>query len=216
MICVGFDAADADGYTRGAKKRLEVLVPALESAVRQHRRLCQARTDFPRLIDRLATPVAFLGPEREDEHCNRPLRTLLATEPEAKKLRSAIRSVVPPVGDDIPAGGSVSTIVDCAGGRYRLRLGRPPRSVGRGWLVLVDRLSLYPSPATLEASWGLTAREAEVALLLAEGLSNRDLAEALTISPHTARHHVQSVLHKLDVSSRSAVAHVLLRGERGA
>lgn len=211
MICVGFESADADGYARAAKKRLALLVPALESAVRQHRRFGRARTDFSRLIDRLATPVAFLGPEREDEYCNRPLRRLLSTEPEAEKLRSAIRSVVPSAGDDIPAGGSVSRIVDCAGGQYRLRLGRPPRPVGRGWLVLVDRLSVYPSPATLEASWGLTPREAEVALLLAEGLSNRDLAEALTISPHTARHHVQSVLDKLQARSRSAVSHILLR-----
>ena len=216
MICVGFDAPDADGYAREAKKRLEVLVPALESAVRQHRRLCRARTDFSRMIDRLATPVAFLGPEGEDEYCNRPLRNLLAAEPESGRLLSGIRSIVPSVGDEPPAVGAVSKTVDLAGGRYRLRLGRPPRSVGRGWLVLVDRLTLYPSPATLEASWGLTPREAEVALLLAKGTSNRDLAAALTISPHTARHHVQSVLDKLDVSSRSAVAHVLLREDRGA
>jgi DNA-binding CsgD family transcriptional regulator len=167
------------------------------------------------MIDRLAAPVAFLGPEREDEHCNRPLRNLLAAEPESGKLLSGIRSVVPSVGDEPPAVGCVSKTVDLAGGQYRLRLGRPPRSVGRGWLVLVDRLTLYPSPATLAASWGLTPREAEVALLLAKGASNRDLAAALTISPHTARHHVQSVLDKLDVSSRSAVAHVLLRGDRG-
>lgn len=55
-----------------------------------------------------------------------------------------------------------------------------------------------------------------MALLLAKGASNRDLAAALSISPHTARHHVQSVLDKVDVSSRSAVAHVLPRGDRGA
>jgi len=220
MICVGFESADADGYRREAKKRLDLLVPAFESAVRQHRRLCRARTDFSRMIDQLATPVAFLSPEGGTERYSRPLRAVLSTEPEAEKLRTAIRSVVPGVdlsaGNDSPAPSSVTKTVCLAGGRYRLRLGRPPRSVGRGWLVLVDRLSLYPSPAGLEATWGLTPREVEVALLLAEGLSNRDLAEVLTISPHTARHHVQSVLDKLDVDSRSAVAHVLLRGDRGA
>jgi len=214
MICVGFESANADGYRREAKKRLDLLVPAFESAVRQHRRLCRARTDFSRMIDRLATPVAFLGSERGDDYCNRPLRDVLSAEPEAEKLRTAIRSVAPSTGDDSPAPVSVSKTVDLAGGRYRLRLGRPPQSVGRGWLVLVERLTLYPSPSVLEASWGLTPREAQVALLLAKGASNRDLAAALTISPHTARHHVQSVLKKLDVPSRSGVAHVLLRGAR--
>jgi DNA-binding CsgD family transcriptional regulator len=52
----------------------------------------------------------------------------------------------------------------------------------------------------------LTAREVEVLGLLAEGKSDRDIAEALFISRHTARNHVANILAKLGVSSRSAAA----------
>ncbi|MEO7474594.1 MAG: LuxR C-terminal-related transcriptional regulator [Gemmatimonadales bacterium] len=61
----------------------------------------------------------------------------------------------------------------------------------------------------LQASYGLTPREVEVSLLLAEGCSNVTVAERLGISPHTARHHTQRVLAKLGVHSRSAAGAVL-------
>lgn len=58
--------------------------------------------------------------------------------------------------------------------------------------------------AYLQLEYGLTARETEVALLLAEGRSNSAIATALHISTHTARHHTQRVLSKLGVHSRAA------------
>ena len=64
---------------------------------------------------------------------------------------------------------------------------------------------------TLQSTYGFTAREIQVAMLVAEGRSNIAIAAALQISPHTARHHTQRVLAKLGVHSRSA-AGALLRG----
>jgi predicted ATPase/DNA-binding CsgD family transcriptional regulator len=52
---------------------------------------------------------------------------------------------------------------------------------------------------------GLTAREFEVLRLVAQGLTNSQIAEQLTISLHTANAHVRSILAKLDVHSRHAV-----------
>lgn len=52
----------------------------------------------------------------------------------------------------------------------------------------------------------LSAREAEVLRLLAEGLTDRQIAEALTISPRTVETHVSSVLHKLRARNRSEAA----------
>jgi two-component system, NarL family, nitrate/nitrite response regulator NarL len=49
----------------------------------------------------------------------------------------------------------------------------------------------------------LTPREHEVLRLLAEGLSNRQLARRLGISEHTAKFHVNAILEKLDASSRT-------------
>jgi DNA-binding NarL/FixJ family response regulator len=62
----------------------------------------------------------------------------------------------------------------------------------------------------------LTKREAEVLVLLGEGLSNRDIAERLFLTPKTVEHHVGSVLAKLEVGSRAAAAVFAVRsGERG-
>jgi DNA-binding NarL/FixJ family response regulator len=52
----------------------------------------------------------------------------------------------------------------------------------------------------------LTSREHEVLVLLAAGLSNRELAHRLSISERTARTHVSSILDKLGVRSRTQAA----------
>ena len=49
---------------------------------------------------------------------------------------------------------------------------------------------------------GLTARQAEVLVLLAEGLTNNQIADRLFLSPRTVEHHVTSVLSKLDATAR--------------
>ncbi|MEO0601871.1 MAG: response regulator transcription factor [Myxococcota bacterium] len=57
-----------------------------------------------------------------------------------------------------------------------------------------------PGEETVEP---LTPRETEVLELLAEGRSNREIALALDISPHTAKFHVDRILLKLDASGRT-------------
>jgi HD-GYP domain-containing protein (c-di-GMP phosphodiesterase class II)/DNA-binding CsgD family transcriptional regulator len=53
---------------------------------------------------------------------------------------------------------------------------------------------------------GLTDRQVDVLRLIAEGLSNRQIAERLVVSPRTAEHHVQDIYLKLGTSSRAAAA----------
>ena len=59
----------------------------------------------------------------------------------------------------------------------------------------------------------LTPREREVLRLLAEGLTNEQIAERLVVSEHTIRHHVTSIKRKLDLPSRTAaVAYAFRHG----
>ena len=64
-----------------------------------------------------------------------------------------------------------------------------------------------PSPAQ---ALGLTARELDVLALLADGHTNRQIAEALYISVKTAGAHVSSILRKLDATTRTQAAGIAL------
>jgi len=52
----------------------------------------------------------------------------------------------------------------------------------------------------------LTAREAEVATLVADGLSNKQIALRMVISPRTVETHVQHIMDKLGFTARSQIA----------
>jgi two-component system, NarL family, response regulator LiaR len=54
---------------------------------------------------------------------------------------------------------------------------------------------------------GLSPRENDVLRMLAEGLTDREIANALLISPRTVESHVSSILHKLGVRHRAEAAH---------
>lgn len=60
-------------------------------------------------------------------------------------------------------------------------------------------------------SAGVSPRESKVLRLLAEGLTNRQISERLSISEHTVHRHVTSILRKLDVPSRAAAAAYAVR-----
>jgi DNA-binding NarL/FixJ family response regulator len=68
------------------------------------------------------------------------------------------------------------------------------------------RVPQGPREATRANPAGLTARQLEVLALLADGLTNAEIAERLVVSPRTAEHHVAAVLAKLGAASRRDAA----------
>jgi DNA-binding CsgD family transcriptional regulator len=85
-------------------------------------------------------------------------------------------------------------------------------TVGDGRIAIVIEPASGPRSATLRLEInGVTAREREVATLLASGLSNSDIATTLVLSPHTVQDHIKSLFEKLGVTSRQElVARVFL------
>jgi DNA-binding NarL/FixJ family response regulator len=72
-----------------------------------------------------------------------------------------------------------------------------------------------PASAKEDPLASLTDREREVLSLLAQGHTNRQIAEALTITPNTVKKHVDHVLQKLGVGTRSAAAAIAARAGLG-
>lgn len=94
---------------------------------------------------------------------------------------------------------------------------RSLRATQTGELIIPRRLAsrllarALRRGAPAEAAGGLpvdrlTARERDILRLLADGLSDRDIATALTISRRTVESHVSSILRKLDVRNRAEAA----------
>jgi DNA-binding CsgD family transcriptional regulator len=99
--------------------------------------------------------------------------------------------------------------------RYRLegrRLQMPTGDRGPIVLVFVQPLeNPLPHDDVLRSRFGLTKKEVRVARLISEDQTNDEIAEALSISPHTARHHTERVLAKLGVRSRTKVRNALVQ-----
>jgi DNA-binding CsgD family transcriptional regulator len=104
---------------------------------------------------------------------------------------------------------------DTAWGRFAIRAFRLPDPQGRS----ADQVGLLirreePRSLTLVRGTGLAAlspQQREVALLVAAGRSNREIAEDLGLSFNTASSHVKQVYARLEVNERSAVAQKLLQ-----
>jgi DNA-binding CsgD family transcriptional regulator len=97
----------------------------------------------------------------------------------------------------------------------RAALDRGDRAAARGHLdaagELARRLGLAPLRAAVEAAatppaGPLTPREEEIAALVAEGMSNRQIAERLYLSARTVENHVTHILVKLGFESRARIA----------
>jgi HD-GYP domain-containing protein (c-di-GMP phosphodiesterase class II) len=68
----------------------------------------------------------------------------------------------------------------------------------------------HPAPAPARPG-GLTDREVEVLRLVARGLTNKEIAAALEISPKTAGHHIEHLFEKLGVRTRAAATMIALQ-----
>jgi DNA-binding NarL/FixJ family response regulator len=103
---------------------------------------------------------------------------------------------------DAPSGDLVRAIEAAAHGQASLSPGATT--------VVLDRLRAYrnaPSPSDAPATeTDLTSRELEVLALLVEGKENMEIAQALSISLETVKHHISRILAKLKVPNRTLAA----------
>lgn len=89
-----------------------------------------------------------------------------------------------------------------------MEVGRAVQAAYAGQVHLdpVVARALTRAMVTSTDSGALTSRERDILVLVAQGLSNQDIADRLVISERTARSHVSSILTKLGVASRTQAA----------
>ncbi|HEY3089223.1 MAG TPA: LuxR C-terminal-related transcriptional regulator [Jatrophihabitantaceae bacterium] len=101
--------------------------------------------------------------------------------------------------------------VELVDGEIGLLRGRTSHTrTGDGTLITVLELQRDRSEISSETLMARTPRERDVARHVVDGLSDREIAERLFLSPYTVSQYVKRIYRKLDVSSRVSLSRLLL------
>jgi DNA-binding NarL/FixJ family response regulator len=212
IVLDGGDAGEAAGLAERLLRRLPherrlERVPALELAVRAH----AAHGDRDRAataLGELRELVGLAGTAALRACADRAEGALHAARGRGEDARARLEDAV----DGFEAAGAPYEAAEA-----RLELAAVLRALGRDRAAAREATAARAALETLRAPHQdlplpeLTAREREVLALLAEGLTNRQLAERLVLSEHTVHRHVTNILRKLDLPSRAAAAALAVR-----
>jgi len=183
-------------------------------------------------FDALSDGIAAFTLEGLLVHRNRALAELLCDTSDSSALLNAMSNIVAVLREGhqspLAARGAgtapVSRQVEHEGERIHVRgcmlPGQGERREALALVTVVNRP--HPRPKfenareRTRAQYNLTGREVEVTMLLAQRMSNREIALRLGLSEHTARHHTERILRKLGAVNRREVAKLVrsARGER--
>lgn len=108
---------------------------------------------------------------------------------------------------DAPPDEFYSTIYEVAEGRKVL----PPLLSGSVFSQIVD-LAHRGQGAGVKEAMKMTRREQEVLALIADGLTNKEIAKTLKITPYTVKSHIHNIMEKLTLHTRLEVANYALTG----
>ena len=209
------DGRATDAMDDRARMFLQVLQPVIQSAVQTLARPNEKHWEAYALLNALNEPTAIVGARGNWIHRTVAFDLALDAIPEDERrrllataqmraqqlLRTAFRSTA--ATTDVRVEPTwVDGIFQLSATTIEL-----PGAIGRGCLIRLSPRSGTDVGHALAA--GLSKRECGVAMLIMEGMSNKVIAERLSISEHTARRHTESILRKLGISSRSGVASAL-------
>jgi len=213
---------------------LSLALPALKAGINAHLRWNSARRRLTQVIDEVGHPLAICNASGRILHQN-PAMTQVAAQigPSGARVRESLTQVARATATAARAPvapnwwSAYEALMRGAQRGLHATIAEFPESErgGSDHFVLVSlpaprtEPEREPAPAAgaeqLHGRFQLTERETQVAQLLVWRRSNAEIARALSISAHTARHHTENVLRKLGVHSRDAVAERLQRAGGG-
>jgi DNA-binding CsgD family transcriptional regulator len=218
----------------GAEVRwLQTLAPAVMAGMRTALLAANWRSDLLRQLEASGAPLVVCEYDGRLVHATPALLAVTMADPEGSVLLSAAARLTHTLRDALqrrprrsrgpgPEDAAKSLCptltVTTQRGTYLLHAAQigeallgPDRPLV---LVRVDApaATARPTPGSLRARFKLSTREAEVALLLADGATNARIAETLGVTAHTARRHTEHVREKLRAENRAAVARIIQGG----
>jgi len=166
-----------------------------------------------REVRSLKAHVVLLDLGLQNENGLRLVRTLAREMPETKVIGMGLIPSQLDIIEIVEAGAAGFILKDASIGDFLETI----RSVARGHKVLpplltgslfnhVVQLALRQGKRNLSKGVRMTKREREIIVLIAEGMSNKDIAERLNLSTYTVKSHVHNVMEKLALHSRLQIA----------
>lgn len=203
---------------------MRLLRPALMGGLEALHILARQRASLEQTVDLMGEGAWLCTAEGELLHENEAMARLLSADAERDRLEAVIRSAVRALSlfsrdsrlrrqeialPELPTVRTRRAWYRVRGSLLETRSG----TLEPGMVIVLQRYDQDALPLELlQERFGLTPRQARVALLLANRRRNHEIAELLSISPNTARRHTDSVLWKLGVHSRDAVQGAILDG----
>ncbi|ABC83214.1 transcriptional regulator, LuxR family [Anaeromyxobacter dehalogenans 2CP-C] len=150
---------------------------------------------------------------RADRQAEEMLKVFFADAADGALMPSELRGLTDGAQNG-PPGVRRTLVMEGHGERLRIEV----TAVGKGktqlhlWREpLPEPLQAGPEAATATPADGLTQREREVALLVADGLRSREVAERLGIASQTVKSHLKTIFDKLGVRNRVELARRLVQ-----
>ncbi len=137
---------------------------------------------------------------------------------EIRRRALPVRVLVLTAFDD---GESLQSALEGGADGFALKTAAPRQTVeairqlAQGYLVFPPAARRWLSGHTPKTAPDLSARERDVLALVAEGLTNIQIAAALSVSENTVKFHLQNIFQKLGVSNRTEAAAVFLKQRKG-
>jgi DNA-binding NarL/FixJ family response regulator len=168
----------------------------------------------PGLVGQARPQVVVVGLDGDRETLLAALPEVAARAPDARVL--AVSGATPdPAADALAAVRAGATGYVAAGGEAEA-LAEALRRTAAGEAVFPPGLAetvLAARGGSVEVRAHLSPREADVLRLVVDGLTARQIATRLVLSPRTVEHHIQRVLRRLGVPNRAAlVRHAIEHG----
>ncbi len=184
---------------------------------------------YRKLLDRIGAGVMIVGQDARLVYANEIAENLLSqgqtltvrqnkvttsSSSHAKGLKDALEractetdTAIGNFGNGIPLTGADGSVAVC----YVLPLGKSERrrELGSGLaaiFVTTKSSGIPPALEVLSALSGMTSREARIALMIADGQSPNETAQALGVSVNTVRTHLAHIFEKAGVNNQMALA----------
>jgi DNA-binding CsgD family transcriptional regulator len=208
------DETAARRHVARRKEILRLLFPVYCAGLRTYLTLRQNAGALRALAEHASIGVLTFDANYRLVSENECFERLMCGDPDRNRVRSEVVRAVHGFASLSSSNGYGARVPECksefrtAAGSYRIVTTRLEQTLSgeSGYVVaLVERVESQRVDAKAIASrFSLTQRQLECAVMLAKGLSSKEIASHLGISTNTARRHVERIFLKLDVHNRLA------------